>query len=110
MQLTSVVLPAPLGPISPTTSCLRTSRSTPCSAATPSKARATPVARRPSTRCSASLERHRLARLHRPGEARLAVLDLDHPVLPAARAVELLVEAHVPRDCLQVGEALHRRG
>src|ERR671936_153368 len=45
MTFTSVVLPAPLGPIRPTTSCLCNSRVTSRSASMPEKDRETPVAR-----------------------------------------------------------------
>src|SRR5215218_2336952 len=109
MQLTSVVFPAPLGPIRPTTSRRPTSRSTSLSAWTPWNERETPVARRRLfTRLL--VERHRLSRLHRAGEARLSVLDLDHAVLAAERRVELGREADRAGGSVEVGEVLGARG
>src|SRR5918992_1231827 len=95
-QFTRVVLPAPFGPISPTTSRRPTSRSTSLSAWMPWNERETPAARR-RLFTRRLLECHRLSRLHRPGEARLAILNLDHPVLAAERRMKLGGTADVPR-------------
>src|SRR5919108_3625696 len=105
MQLTSVVLPAPLGPIRPTISRRPTSRSTSFSAWTPWNERETPVARR-RLFTGLLVERHRLSRLHRAGEARLSVLDLDHAVVAAERRVELRRKADRAREGVEVGEVL----
>src|SRR5581483_3004693 len=114
--LTSVDLPAPFGPISPTTSPRESSRSTPRSACTPSKARETEEARRVSpgllsdsvgTAAVKSLDLDDDLGGDLADESRLVVLDADHAVLPPEDAVQRRREAHLPRKGRHALELLH---
>src|SRR5207302_7450315 len=98
-RLTRVVLPAPFGPIRPTTSCRCSSRETPRTAWIPSKERETAVARRVSpghpfaVPVSASatrplLEADRLLRLPHPEVGLLVVLHLHDSPGPPRDAVQ----------------------
>src|SRR4029077_2901673 len=101
-RLTRVDLPAPLGPIRPTTSPRPTASVTPASARTPSKERETAEARRvsPSLRSASicesvdKLDLRNDLRDDQPDDPRDVVLDLDHAVLPAEDRVQLRREAH----------------
>src|SRR5579862_1623785 len=125
-RLTSVVLPAPLGPISPTASPAPSSRSTSESASTPSNARETPRARsesgprvrawatavnvRPPAR--ASVDVRDLLGGVLPDVDRLVVVHLDHPVGPAGRAVrrDRVAEADRPAERLEVLQVREQAG
>src|SRR5215470_2678132 len=116
MTLTSVVFPAPFGPIRPTTSCRCSSRLTPSRARTPSKARVTAEARSvPGLRCSSdggavAVKRRRGSDLRndlrgdRAHALRDVVLDPDHAVLAAEHRVQPGREAHQPRERRDVVE------
>src|SRR5665213_3804415 len=106
-RLTSVVLPAPLGPIRPSTSPGASSRSMSDSASMPSKERDTPRARsesgpRVSARAAAvnvrpawrsSVDVRDLLRGDQAEVLGPVVVDLDHPVGPTDRAVQRRGEA-----------------
>src|SRR5581483_4692289 len=118
---TSVDLPAPFGPIRPTTSPRASSRSTPRSACTPAKARETEEARRVSPGLLSDsigaavlngLDLHHDLGGDLADEPGLVVLDADHAVLPPEHAVQRRREAHLPgqgRDALELLHDLRER-
>src|SRR3954470_8137271 len=114
---TSVDLPAPFGPISPTTSCRASSSVTSLNACTPSKDRETEEARSVSpgllsvlSVTPSCLEVRDDLRRDRTDVGRLVVLDLHHAVLAAEDRVELLREADLPAEHCHVLELFHLRG
>src|SRR5205823_2058722 len=124
ITFTRVDLPAPFGPIRPTTSCRCSSSVTSCNAFTPSKDRDTEEARSDSpgllSLSSASAVGGTLApglgelrddlRRHRAHIGRLVVLDLDHAVLPAEDRMQLRREADLAAENRNLVELLKLRG
>src|SRR6266545_3636057 len=115
--LTSVDLPAPFGPIRPTTSPRRSSRLTSRRAWTPSNERDTTEARSvsPGLRVLSSALARATRRLDfrddlgddSADNLRHVVLDSDHAVPAAEHGVQLRREADVARDRRHVLELLH---
>ena len=118
-RLTSVDLPAPFGPISPTTSCRCSSSVTSRSAARPrtsarrAAARSVPPGRRFSCAVLLRADRRRPGQIFGttfattvPTTFALVVLDPDHAVLPAEHRVQLRREAHEARERRDLPELL----
>src|SRR5262249_24993976 len=122
IRFTSVVLPAPSGPMSPTTSCRCRLTETSLSAWMPSKARETAVARsespghlcalldRASVNATVLREGYHLLRLQQLDERLLVVLDLHDPPWPPGHAVQLGREGDRSRDGREVVELLECLG